>query len=184
MLYISLFQVRYEGFKKLHTGHNPDDLMRVIEKDDSNSSVTTDSEEGTKQMPKTCRETVEYILNTTKFQIVVICLVIINCLLVITELLIDLKVFEMGGTSKTVPQVLHYLSISILSLFLIEIMVKIYAIRLEFFKRKMEVFDGVVVILAFALDIAFAKDEGLKSGVGLIIVLRLWRVTKILNGKY
>ena len=129
--------MRYEGFKKLHTGQNPDDLMRVIEKDDSNSSVTTDSEEG-KNLPRTCRETTEYILNTNKFQILVITLVILNCLLVVTELLIDLKVFEMGG-SATVPQVLHYLSLSILSLFLLEILVKIYAIRLDYFQRKMEV---------------------------------------------
>ncbi|KAI0220048.1 hypothetical protein LSAT2_028423 [Lamellibrachia satsuma] len=39
---VTMVQMRMEGFKKVHTG---DDLERVIEKDDSNSSVT-ESDEG------------------------------------------------------------------------------------------------------------------------------------------
>ena len=76
------------------------------------------------------------------------------------------------------------MSIGILSVFLIEIIVKVYAFRLEFFKQKMEVFDAIVVIVSFALDVAFANEEGLSSGLGLIVLLRLWRVTRILNGKF
>lgn len=171
-------QMRMEGFKKL----GGEDLERVIEKDDSNSSVTTDSDEG-KHLPKTCRETLCHGLQTTKFQIAVVCLVIFNCLLVITELLIDLRIFELQETS-TAPTILHFISIGILGIFLVEIGLKVFCMRLDFFKRKMEVFDGAVVVLAFSLSIAFANKEGLLSAVGLLIVLRLWRVTRILNGEY
>ena len=169
-----------EGFRKLAGGVAGDDLGCVIEKDDSNSSVTTDSEEG-KKPRKSCRELLSHLLNTTKFQIGIICLVIFDCLLVITELLIELRIFELHEESS-VPEILHYISIGILSLFLIEIALKVFAMRLDFFKIKLEVFDAIVVSLTFALQIAFAKHEGLQSGVGLLVVLRLWRVTKILNG--
>ena len=170
--------MRMEGFKKVAA----DDLERVIEKDDSNSSMTTDSEDG-KHLPPTCRDKLSHILNTNKFQIIVVSLVILDCLLVITELLIDLRVFQFHDTSP-VPKVIHYISIGIVSLFLIEIALKVFCLRLEFFKAKLDVFDAVVVIVAFALNIAFANNEGLQASVGLVIALRLWRITKILNGKF
>ncbi len=73
----------------------------------------------------------------------------------------------------------------ILSLFMIEIMVKLWAFRLDFFRSKLEVFDALVVIISFCLDIAFlGHGEGVNAGVGLLVVLRLWRVTRILNGKH
>ena len=48
----------------------------------------------------------------------------------------------------------------------------------------MEVFDALVVITSFALDIVYANKEGATSGLGLLIILRLWRVVRILNGKF
>lgn len=75
------------------------------------------------------------------------------------------------------------MSIGILSVFLVEIIIKIYAFRLEFFKQKLEVFDAIIVIVSFALDVAFAKMEGIQSGIGLLIMFRLWRVARILNGQ-
>lgn len=53
---------------------------------------------------------------------------------------------------------------------------------LKFFKHKMEVFDGIVVIVSFSLDVAFSGEEGAVDGVSLIVLLRLWRVTRIVNG--
>ncbi len=93
-----------EGFKKIG-----DDMERVIEKDDSNSSVTTESEEG-KNMPQTFREKLCHTLHTIKFQIIIICMVIIDSLLVLAELLIDLRVLELHH-DNIAPHVLHYMSI-------------------------------------------------------------------------
>ncbi|XP_074640405.1 voltage-gated hydrogen channel 1-like [Tubulanus polymorphus] len=163
-----------DGFKKLS-----DDLERVIEKEETSSSVTSDSDE-TKE-PVTCRSKLQHVLHTNKFQIGVVVLVIIDCLLVIGELLIELEVFALNGHSD-VPHVLHYMSIAILSIFMIELLVKVYAFRLEFFKQKLEVFDGIIVIVSFVLDIVFIKKEGITEAIGLIILLRLWRVARILNG--
>ena len=81
-------------------------------------------------------------------------------------------------------QVLHYISIGILGIFMIEITVKLFAFRLDFFKSKMEVFDAIIVVVSFVLDIVYASAEGIESAVGLLVILRLWRVARILNGEF
>jgi len=167
-----------EGFHKLQ-----DDFEKVIEKDDSSSSITTDSEE-TKPEFRNLRDRLKYIFDSNKFQIVIVCLVIVDCLLVVTELLLDLEVFPKEASHSVAPHVLHYMSIGILGLFLIEILTRFAVFRLEFFKHKLEVFDAVIVIVSFILDIIYRNKEGPESGIGLLIVLRLWRVTRILNGRY
>ena len=67
-------------------------------------------------------------------------------------------------------------------MFLVEIVVKLYAYRLDFIKQKLEMFDAIIVITSFVLDIVFRNHEGPESGAGLLVILRLWRVTRILNG--
>ncbi|XP_041347946.1 voltage-gated hydrogen channel 1-like isoform X2 [Gigantopelta aegis] len=166
-----------DGFHKLH-----DDFEKVIEKDGSSSSVT-DSDDASKHEQQTVRECVNHAIHTNKFQIGVIILVILDCLLVIVELLLDLRVFELPDHENHIaPKIIHYCSIAILSVFMVEIMVRMYALRLEFFKHKLEMFDSAVVIVSFVLDIVYRNQEGAANGVGLLIVLRLWRVTRILNG--
>ncbi|XP_029648826.1 voltage-gated hydrogen channel 1-like [Octopus sinensis] len=170
-------KVKMEGFHKLH-----DDLEKVIEKEDSNSSVTTDSDE-TKQEFRTIRERVIHLINTNIFQIGIICLVFLDCLLVISELLLDLQILQVHDYDKmAVAFILRYASLAILGIFLLEIALRLYALRLDFFRHKMEMFDAVVVIASFVLDIVFRQHDGPENGVGLLIVLRLWRMTRILNG--
>lgn len=167
-----------EGFHKLQ-----DDFEKVIEKDDSSSSVTTDSDDSRSEY-RTCRGRMKHVFHTNKFQIAIVSFVILDCLLVITELLLDLQVFPEEASHTLAPHILHYASLSILGLFLIEIMIRLIVFRLEFFKHKMELFDAVIVIVSFVLDVIFRNNEGPESGIGLLIVLRLWRVTRILNGLY
>ena len=172
----SCFQIQMEGFHKLQ-----DDLEKVIEKDDSSSSITTDSDE-TKPQFRNFNDKLRYIIHTSKFQIAVVCLVIFDSLLVITELLLDLKVFPAEASESIAPHVLHYTSISILGIFVVEIIVRICVLRLSFFREKLELFDAVVVIVSLVLDVVYHNNEGPESGAGLLIILRLWRVTRILNG--
>ena len=170
------FQIQMEGFHKLQ-----DDLEKAIEKDDSSSSITTDSDDS-KTDYRTLRGRLKHMFHTNKFQIAIVALVIIDCLLVVTELLLDLEVFPNEASESPAPHILHYCSLGILGLFIIEILVRLVVFRLEFFKHKMELFDAVIVIVSFVLDIIYRNNEGPESGIGLLIVLRLWRVTRILNG--
>ena len=66
---------------------------------------------------------------------------------------------------------------------MVELAGKLYAYQLEFFQHKFEVFDGVVVVVSFVLDIVFISNEDAFDGVGFLILLRLWRVARILNGE-
>lgn len=80
-------------------------------------------------------------------------------------------------------QIFHYLSLALLTFFMVELAGKVFAYRREFFEHKFEVFDGVVVVVSFVLDIVFIFHEDAFDGIGLLILLRLWRVARIINGQ-
>lgn len=150
---------------------------------DSFVSVDVDLESDADIRPLvTFREKLSALLHSTKFQVVIVVLVVIDCLLVITELLVEVEVLKLQEHSNIAPKVIHSLSIFILCLFLVEVAAKLYAYRLRFFYHKLEVFDAIVVIVSFGLDVAYQDPESSARGAGLIIVLRLWRVARLLNG--
>lgn len=130
---------------------------------------------------KNHREKLNELLHGDKIQYAIVVLVIIDIIIVIAELVLDLRAGS-EHHDNSASHVLHYISIAILSVFMIELLLKIYAMGFTFFKHKMEVFDGFVIIVSFALDIAFSNEQGGVDSVSLIVVLRLWRVTRIVNG--
>lgn len=166
-------KVQLDGYQKLQG-------EKIIEKDSSTSSITTESDEAQPEF-HSLNDHLKYILNSNKFHITIVCLVIIDCLLVIAELLLDLGMLTYS-LKEFAPHVLHYASIAILCLFLIEIITKVAVFRLHFFKHKLEVFDAVVVVVSFVLDIVYIDNDGLETGIGLLIIVRLWRVARIVNG--
>lgn len=85
--------------------------------------------------------------------------------------------------SHCLSQVFHYLSLSILTIFLVEVGFKVFIYRWEFFHHKFEVLDGIVVIVSFILDVILIFREHEFEAVGLLILLRLWRVARIINGR-
>ncbi|XP_048370074.1 voltage-gated hydrogen channel 1 [Sphaerodactylus townsendi] len=131
--------------------------------------------------PPTFREVMRKLFQSHKFQILVVCLVILDAVLVLAELLLDLKIIH-PDEHEIVPEVFHYLSLSILTLFLVEVSFKLFTYRLEFFHHKFEVLDAIVVVISFVLDIVvlFLKHDF--EAFGLLILLRLWRVARIING--
>ncbi|XP_014668027.1 PREDICTED: voltage-gated hydrogen channel 1-like [Priapulus caudatus] len=174
-----------QGFKKVS-----EDLEKVIVRDDATSMSTVESEEDNFRTRMPLHDRVNALIHGQRFQIFIVVLVIIDVLLVIAELLVDLKVFEMepgdsgeDASESAIGEVLHYASLAILSLFMVEIVVKLYAMRLSFFKHKLEMFDAVVVVVAFSLDIAFTTNKGgAVNGLNLLVILRLWRIARIVNG--
>jgi len=145
---------------------------------ESTVNLTEDDSEGSNNGH---REQLCELLHSHKAQYAIIALVVIDMIIVIAELLLDLRAIEVHHDNPA-PHVLHYISIAILSIFMIELFLKIYAMGFTFFKHKMEVFDGIVVIVSFSLDVAFSGEEGAVDGISLIVLLRLWRVTRIVNG--
>lgn len=136
-------------------------------------------------------------LSTHRFQVVIVSFVIIDCMVVIAELLMDLRLLSMDEPHKPVsrltsqlpaesryliPDVLHSINIAILSLFILELSVKMVAFGLAFLRLGWEIFDTVVVIVTFTLDVLMQHSHSSTNGLGLFIILRLWRVARILNG--
>ncbi|XP_075023754.1 voltage-gated hydrogen channel 1 [Calonectris borealis] len=121
------------------------------------------------------------LFSSHRFQILVVCLVILDALLVLGELLMDLQIIHPDKHNIT-PKVFHYLSLSILTIFLVEVGFKVFVYRREFFHHKFEVLDGIVVVVSFILDVVLIFREHEFEAVGLLILLRLWRVARIING--
>lgn len=163
-----------EGFKKVRP--SAEDLNRVIEKDDSNSSVTTDREGIGIRSQRSCLDQMGRVVDTNKFQISVVCAVALDGFVVVAGLL------AAGDGLATAAQALHYTTIGMLCVFVAEVGIRVLALRRQFYRRRTELFDAVIVVVTFVLAIVFAKDESVRSSAGLLILLRLWRVAKILNG--
>ncbi|XP_073343787.1 voltage-gated hydrogen channel 1 isoform X1 [Pagrus major] len=128
----------------------------------------------------TFRDSLQRLYSSERFQVLVVCLVVLDAIFVLAELLIDLSVIKLAH-DHIVPEVFHYLSLALLTFFMVELAGKLYAYRLEFFQHKFEVFDGLVVVVSFILDIVFIFHEDAFDGMGLLILLRLWRVARIIN---
>jgi len=163
-----------EGFKKVRP--SAEDLNRVIEKDDSNSSVTTDRDGIGIRSQRSRLDRMGRVIDTNKFQISVVCAVALDGFLVVGGLL------AAGDGLTTVAQALHYTTMGMLCVFVGEVCARVLALRRQFYRRRMELFDVLTVAVTFALAVVFAKDESVRSSAGLLILLRLWRVAKILNG--
>lgn len=129
----------------------------------------------------TFRDSMKRLFSSERFQIAVVCLVALDALFVLCELLLDLSIIK-PDEHKVAPQVFHYLSLALLTFFMVELTLKLFAYRLEFFKHKFEVFDGIVVVVSFVLDIAYIYNEDAFDAMGFLILLRLWRVARIING--
>ncbi|XP_013880509.1 voltage-gated hydrogen channel 1 [Austrofundulus limnaeus] len=129
----------------------------------------------------TFRDTLKKLYTSQRFQVLVVFLVVLDAFFVLAELLIDLSVIKLEH-DHIAPEVFHYLSLALLTFFMVELIGKLFTFRLEFFQHKFEVFDALVVLVSFVLDIVFIFHEDAFDGMGLLILLRLWRVARIING--
>lgn len=53
---------------------------------------------------------------------------------------------------------------------------------MEFFHHKFEILDAIVVVVSFVLDLVLLFKNHHFEALGLLILLRLWRVARIING--
>ncbi|GAB1290135.1 Voltage-gated hydrogen channel 1 [Apodemus speciosus] len=127
------------------------------------------------------RSRLRKLFSCHRFQVIIICLVVLDALLVLAELLLDLKIIEPDEQDYAVT-VFHYMSFAILVFFMVEIFFKIFVFRLEFFHHKFEILDAIVVVVSFVLDLVLLFKNHHFEALGLLILLRLWRVARIING--
>lgn len=92
--------------------------------------------------------------------------------------------------SISIILILNGISLFILFIFIIEIVMKIIAFRLRFFKKFFEVFDAVIVITSFIMEFvkyyfSISQNESVTKNLqffDLLIAFRLWRVVRIITG--
>ncbi|XP_036591126.1 voltage-gated hydrogen channel 1-like [Trichosurus vulpecula] len=133
------------------------------------------------KVPQDLKTVLKKHFRSNGFQIITVCLVIMDALLVLAELMLDLKIIQ-PDKGNYAARVFHSLSITILTFFMMEIALKLYVFHKEFFYHKFEILDVVVVIVSFALDVTILFKEHDFEALGLLILLRLWRVARIMNG--
>lgn len=89
-----------------------------------------------------------------------------------------------GHQLLDVAHKLHYISVAILSVLVLLLFVKIFCSGKRFFKSRMQVFDGIVILISFTLDLVFIEGLAvlrLEEFIIIIIFLLPWRILRVLN---
>lgn len=151
-----------------------------------------------------CQRRIIEIVEKPAFHIIIIVLVVIDCLLVIGELMLDLIKLKKPCVSKSnhlidshhqkddhklemTIEILHYSSLTLLALFLIEVIVKVYAFGRQWWNihdKKMEWLDAIIVIVSFVIDasLSIIHTSNVLAEISLLFIsLRLWRFVSYLN---
>jgi len=152
----------------------------------------------------------EKFLEHSLFHLFIIILVIIECAAVIIEILLhNLKNQYLCGKPtypynpynpsypddrihrlEHIMHICHYLSIGILTVFIVELLLKLYAYGYHYWNckenHKLDYFDAFLAIFSYTVEIYFVfadKDSILAHSASLIVILRLWHLLRIANGK-
>jgi len=109
---------------------------------------------------------------------ILIGLLVIDTILVFIELLFLDKVFGEGESVEKFDRIFHYISLTIVSIFGIEIIALLVALGRSFFGNWGYIFDLFIIPISIALEIAF-HDVG-----SFIVILRMWRVIRLAHSSY
>lgn len=132
----------------------------------------------------------------TAFHVVIIILVLLDCVLVVGELLLDFILLNEQCERKNKTEdahsdhkhsalelsieILHIGSILLLGFFVFEVTVKIYAFGKKWWnirEKKMEWVDALIVIVSFVVDLYFQKNPNVIGEISLLFIsFRLWRI--------
>jgi hypothetical protein len=128
------------------------------------------------------RHKIANILNSNYAHILVIILVLIDTICVAGELIINLETKSHNVHFHTLEEIFKILGLTVLSIFVVELILKLVCMPKQWLKSKMEILDGVVVTVSFIIDIIFFENSDASSAFGLLLLLRLWRLGRIING--
>ena len=125
----------------------------------------------------------ERIFESHVFQMMIVALVTIDMAIVAVELTCSLDVIVQKDDSKRAEFIrkLQICNLVVISLFMLEILTKILVYRRRFLKCY-EIVDTVVIVVSFVLDIIHIVHVTPTTAAEFIIVARLWRVARIVNG--
>ncbi|RMZ39553.1 hypothetical protein AFCA_002329 [Aspergillus flavus] len=125
-------------------------------------------------------------LSSRRGHYLVLLLVSVDVACTFADFLIELHVCELTKHGSHVAigwgvtqKVLAIVGLVFSCLFMLELMVTVFSFGKGYFSSKFHVFDALVIIVAFGVDVVL---HGIEEELGsLIVVLRLWRVFKIIE---
>lgn len=141
-------------------------------------------------------ETIRNFLRSEKFHTIVVILVVIDCLCVTVELTLEhIENYVLKHDQKQhdhhrlnfyfhlAEGILQYTCLTILALFVVEVLIKLAFIPRVFISSKWEILDALVVVISFGINIYLLNNKHVVMSIGgLLTLLRLWRITEIVNG--
>eukprot|EP01083_Nonionella_stella_P023336 64540_1 len=73
-------------------------------------------------------------------------------------------------------------SICILGVFIIELSLQMYAFGAkEWLSECLHVFDFLIVVITFSLELLMHGNDKVQSMIGLLVVFRLWRLVRVIH---
>ncbi|KAE8370305.1 hypothetical protein BDV27DRAFT_78853 [Aspergillus caelatus] len=125
-------------------------------------------------------------LSSRRGHYLILLLVSVDVACTFADFLIELHVCELTKNGSYVAagwgvtqEVLAIIGLVFSCLFMLELMITVFSFGKGYFSSKFHVFDALVIIVAFGVDVAL---HGIEEELGsLIVVLRLWRVFKIIE---
>ena len=141
------------------------------------------------------RQMLQHFFHSAYWHRVLSGLIVMDLVVVLTDIIIILLTChqDTGGHDgdhddhSVLDRVLHVLpviSIILLSIFEIELMLNIYAFGCKYLKRFLHLFDVIIVTITLILEIIFhyiIEDTDVEVIVSLTIILRLWRLVRVLH---
>lgn len=123
------------------------------------------------------------VLHSGYFHAAVVVLILLDSVFVAVELLLNAENCKNENeTLNLVSEVFKFLGLAILSLFMIELVFKCLFLNKELLKSKLEIFDAVVVLISFILELVFLNNKELETVGQIMALFRLWRIVRIANG--
>ncbi|EXJ77426.1 hypothetical protein A1O3_09652 [Capronia epimyces CBS 606.96] len=108
----------------------------------------------------------------------------ISC--IFADFLISLHICEHAGDKgfdlrawQKANDVLGFISLAFSCLFMAELLGSVFAFGLEYFRFKFHMFDALVILAAFIIDVLLRGP--LEEAGSLVVVFRLWRIFKIIE---
>lgn len=119
-------------------------------------------------------EKIRLIIQSHKFHLFLIALVVLDCICVIVQVILDIVSKEFNDdVLHLVEEIAEVISVGILSLFLISIAFHMVFVPKIFFRSKLELFDACIVVISFALEIiSIVKKDSVREIEAAVITFR------------
>ncbi|EFX03831.1 ion transporter [Grosmannia clavigera kw1407] len=129
------------------------------------------------------RRQAQHYLESKEKHYLILALVSLDVLAILTEILLSLITCDTGTEDlpwvEPVENVIKICGLVFSCLFLIELIASVWAFGWSFFSAWFHCFDAFVILISFVVDVlAHGVIEEIAS---LVIVLRLWRMVKIVE---